>query len=253
MVAEAFASATIHFFEPKEFSLMEFSFKKSCKYKIVKYFLLQKTVSKLIHLFLKINGVIEPTGSSKVFFHPFSYRKFHPGAKIKILSGDLLFGYPFPDVSYFPSYTKSVIAMGENSQLVINGDVNIVNGCIIKLAKNAILSIGDGTSISQNNVILCGAEIEIGKNCLFSWNIQIMDLDGHKISRKGEIPVKKSKKIKICDNVWICSNATICKGVTIGEGSVVGANSVVTCDIPPFSVAVGNPAKVVRENIAWEK
>lgn len=50
-------------------------------------------------------------------------------------------------------------------------------------------------------------------------------------------------------NVWIGEHARICKGVTIGDGSVIAANSVVTKDVPALSIAAGNPAKIVKENI----
>lgn len=52
--------------------------------------------------------------------------------------------------------------------------------------------------------------------------------------------------ITIGDNVWIGGNAIVLSGVCIGEGSVVGAGSVVTCDVPAFTLVVGNPARVMR-------
>ena len=56
-----------------------------------------------------------------------------------------------------------------------------------------------------------------------------------------------TKPITIGNNCWIAANVTICGGVTIGEGSVIGAGSVVTKDIPPHSLAVGNPCRVIRK------
>ncbi len=55
--------------------------------------------------------------------------------------------------------------------------------------------------------------------------------------------------IVIEDNCWICANAIILQGVTIGSCSVIGAGSVVTKDIPPGSIAVGNPARVIKKRI----
>ena len=55
-----------------------------------------------------------------------------------------------------------------------------------------------------------------------------------------------AKPITIEDNCWLASNVVVCGGVTIGEGSVIGAGSVVTRDIPPHSLAVGNPCRVIR-------
>jgi len=62
--------------------------------------------------------------------------------------------------------------------------------------------------------------------------------------------------VTIGDNVWICAGVIVLPGVTIGANSVIGAGSVVTKDIPPDSLAVGNPCKVIRkvnENERLEK
>lgn len=55
------------------------------------------------------------------------------------------------------------------------------------------------------------------------------------------------KPIVIEDDVWIAARVNVMAGVTIGKGSVIGAGSVVTKDIPPYSIAVGTPAKVIKK------
>ena len=56
-----------------------------------------------------------------------------------------------------------------------------------------------------------------------------------------------AKPITIKNNCWLASNVVVCGGVTIGEGCVIGAGSVVTRDIPPYSLAAGNPCRVIRK------
>ena len=56
-----------------------------------------------------------------------------------------------------------------------------------------------------------------------------------------------AKPITIKDNCWLASNIVVCGGVTIGEGCVIGAGSIVTRDIPPYSLAAGNPCRVIRK------
>jgi maltose O-acetyltransferase len=56
-----------------------------------------------------------------------------------------------------------------------------------------------------------------------------------------------AKPITIEQNCWLAANVVVCGGVTIGEGSVIGAGSVVTRDIPPHSIAAGNPCRVIRQ------
>jgi acetyltransferase-like isoleucine patch superfamily enzyme len=66
------------------------------------------------------------------------------------------------------------------------------------------------------------------------------------IDNKNIITFEENKPPIIEDNVWIGANCIIMKGITIGEGSVIGAGSIVTKDIPPYSIAVGVPAKVIK-------
>ena len=61
-----------------------------------------------------------------------------------------------------------------------------------------------------------------------------------------------AKPITIKDNCWLASNVVVCGGVTIGEGCVIGAGSVVTRDIPPYSLAAGNPCRVIRRRFDEE-
>ncbi|MBL4677498.1 MAG: hypothetical protein JKY70_15040 [Mucilaginibacter sp.] len=65
-----------------------------------------------------------------------------------------------------------------------------------------------------------------------------------------------TKPVIIEDNVWIGETVSVLPGVTIGKGSIIGASAVVTKNIPPYSIAVGNPAKVIKtynfESNSWE-
>ena len=82
--------------------------------------------------------------------------------------------------------------------------------------------------------ITIGDNVFIGPNCTLAAPIHLFDLE-------------YAKPIVIGSDCWIASNVVICGGVTIGEGCVIGAGSVVTRDIPPHSLAVGNPCRVLRE------
>lgn len=57
------------------------------------------------------------------------------------------------------------------------------------------------------------------------------------------------RPVRICRHAWIANGCHIMKGVTIGEGAIIGANSVVISDIPPYCIAMGNPAEVYFRNI----
>lgn len=105
------------------------------------------------------------------------------------------------------------------------------------------------------------AEIHIGNYVTFGPHVTIRggnhrtDLIGKHIYEIGEnekLPGNDANVI-IEDGVWVGCNVTILMGVTIGRGSVIGAGAVVTKDIPPYSIAVGNPAKVVKNRFSSEQ
>lgn len=97
------------------------------------------------------------------------------------------------------------------------------------------------------------AEITIGDRVMIGPHITLLG-GNHIFGIKGLYPryiqpLNKSnaKKINIENDVWIGANVTILKGVTVGTGSVIGAGSVITKDIPPFTIAYGNPAKPTKK------
>lgn len=108
-------------------------------------------------------------------------------------------------------------------------------------------TIGAGTFINTGGVLLDVARISIGADVQIGPNVQLLTpthpLDP-KLRRTG---AEAGEPITIGDNVWLGGGVTVCPGVTIGENSVVGAGSVVTRELPANIVAVGNPARVIRQ------
>ena len=94
------------------------------------------------------------------------------------------------------------------------------------------------------------SDLKVGKGTIISWNVSILEGDGHTINYDDKTTTIDN--INIGQNVWIGNNVTILKGVKIGDGSVIGAGSLVTKSIPSKSLAFGTPAKVVKSNIDWK-
>ena len=112
------------------------------------------------------------------------------------------------------------------------------------------LRIGDNTSIQQGCQIIAAEKITIGKNILIAANVLITDHDhlfNHPTKPPALLRGLKKAAVTIEDGCWLGYGCAILKGVTIGKRSVIGANAVVTKNIPPYSVVVGSPAKVIRK------
>lgn len=145
---------------------------------------------------------------------------------------------------------KSELRIMGGGKMIVEGDFHLFQGASVFVGKGATLVVRGGWSfLNTNSTLNCHACIEIGRGCAISDNVCIADSDSHIIdgNEKG-----MTAPIVIEDHVWIAKNVTVLKGVTIGEGAIIGAGSVVTHSIPPHCLAVGNPARVIRENVAWK-
>ena len=107
--------------------------------------------------------------------------------------------------------------------------------------------IGNNFMGNFNLTILDVKEVYIGNNVMIGPNTTITTV-GHPITPKGRrIHLAQASTIKIGNDVWLGANVTILPGVTIGNNVVIGAGAVVNKDIPDNSLAVGVPAKVIKE------
>lgn len=117
--------------------------------------------------------------------------------------------------------------------------------------------MGKNSYANFNFTVLDEGRVTIGESVFIGPNVSLLtaihplryqDRNSFLNPKTGVVTnLEYTKPITIEDNCWIAGNVTICGGVTIGEGSVIGAGSVVTKDIPPHSLAVGNPCRVIRQ------
>jgi maltose O-acetyltransferase len=109
------------------------------------------------------------------------------------------------------------------------------------------ISIGDGTFVNVDAVMLDVAAITIGAACQLASRVQLLTA-GHPIDPEPRrVGWEYGRPITLGDNVWLGGGVIVCPGVTIGQDTVVGAGAVVTKDLPPGVVAAGVPARVLRE------
>lgn len=109
------------------------------------------------------------------------------------------------------------------------------------------IEVGKNFFANYNCTILDVARVKIGDNCMLAPNVAIYTA-GHPVHPDTRNTMYEyGIEVTIGDNVWIGGNTVVCPGVKIGSNSVIGAGSVVTKDIPEWSVAAGNPCRVIRK------
>jgi len=114
---------------------------------------------------------------------------------------------------------------------------------------DARVRIGAGTFLNIAVMVASVELVEIGDHCMFANGCFVTDADHRFDDPDKPVPWQgftSKGPTRVGDNVWCGANVVVTSGVTVGERCVIGANSVVVDDIPPFSIAVGAPARVIR-------
>jgi acetyltransferase-like isoleucine patch superfamily enzyme len=149
-----------------------------------------------------------------------------------------------------PAISGSVkISVGDD--VYISGELLIAGGHVFDTPQ---LRISDHVFLGHRVSLRISQQIVIEEGVLIAQGCYITDSDEHpldpELRAKGLPPLAADiKSVRICRNAWIGRGAFILKGVTVGEGAIVGAGAVVAKDVPPFSIAVGNPARVLAKEV----
>ena len=133
------------------------------------------------------------------------------------------------------------ISLGNNVQIGRYSRISVYDWGGVK--------IEDNCQMGHFFSIIAGGDVIIRKNALIASYVAIIS-ENHAIDPECGRPYAAqpliSKTIEICENCWIGEKVVILPGVTIGEWSIIGAGSVVNSNIPSYSIAVGNPARVIK-------
>ena len=176
--------------------------------------------------------------------------RFGLGRRIRILYPACFEGgddVTIMDNSYLHCLSIRGVRFGSHTSI----DRNLWLSCGVVPGNEGYFEIGDNSYIGPNAVMGAGGPIVIGRHVQIGPNVTVTaedhvfsDPEKH-IDEQGVI----HKGIYIEDDCWIGGGAIILDGVRIGHGSVIGAGAVVTRDIPPYSIAFGVPARVVRTRV----
>ncbi len=137
------------------------------------------------------------------------------------------------------------IKIGKHANILSTADKKIRLTVWPEEAGKGGIEIGDYCLICPGVRISSAAHIRIGDNTMLASHAYITDADWHGIYNRIWT-IGPAKAVSIGENVWIGDSAIICKGVSIGNNSIIGAGSVVVRSIPENTIAVGNPARVVK-------
>jgi acetyltransferase-like isoleucine patch superfamily enzyme len=138
------------------------------------------------------------------------------------------------------------ITIGDNTFIMHHTMLHVFN---FRQLPQAGITIGQNCFLGEYNVIRGQGGVRLGNDVYTGPMVKIVAVNH--VYSDPDRPIREqgitARGIVIEDDVWIGAGATIVDGVTVGQGSIIGAGSVVTGDIPPYSIAVGIPAKVVKD------
>jgi acetyltransferase-like isoleucine patch superfamily enzyme len=156
--------------------------------------------------------------------------------------------------------TEGFVFLGRNvtlearrgyGRLILGRWVHIGSGNSIRCHEGTI-RVGDKCVFGKDNTVNGYLDIEFGAATIVADWVYVCDFDH--VFADVTVPIKDQGIVKapvrIGPDVWLGTKVTVLRGITIGRGCVVAANAVVNKDLPPYSVAVGVPARVVRDRVA---
>lgn len=134
---------------------------------------------------------------------------------------------------------KEILGHIGDDEIFIEPPFNIDYGCNISLGKRFYANF-------NLTILDCGL-VTIGNRCMFGPNVSIFAATHETEVQSRRDNIEYARPVVIGDDCWVGGNVVILPGVTIGRGCTIGAMSVVSKDIPDFSVAIGQPARVVKK------
>lgn len=154
--------------------------------------------------------------------------------------GDTFFSIPHHTI--IEAQKKSYIKIGKNFDL---------HPYAVLSTRGGFIDIGDNCSVNEFCVLYGHGGLKIGNGVRIATHTIIIPANHNysDINKQIRLQGETKEGVEIEDDVWIGARVTILDGVTIGTGCVIGAGSVVTKSIPPYSVAVGVPAEVIKKRV----
>jgi acetyltransferase-like isoleucine patch superfamily enzyme len=137
--------------------------------------------------------------------------------------------------------------------VIFDGPARLGNGFKLAVGRGAPVTFGANFVLSAESQMVIVAGLTFGRDCLVSWDVLLLDVDGHVVVKDADEGKPMASPIVFGDRVWIGTRATVLKGVELRDDVVVAAGAVVIRPEPESGVLIGGiPAAVLRRGVRWE-
>ena len=181
--------------------------------------------------------------NSRVRIYPNARLTVAAGGRLEV-TGRLALGVTWADGRYYASH--AVVRRG--ATLRVTGAMAIHTEFRLWVNEGATVTLGSGYVNSGLNLSAWDA-VTVGDDCVISERVTIRDSDNHTLRGGGP----DHAPVVVGNHVWIGIGATVLKGVRIGDGAVIAAGAVVVDDVPPRALVGGVPARILREDVDWDR
>lgn len=144
---------------------------------------------------------------------------------------------------------------GHNLVCRLGAGLRVRGGTFILTDDHSRLEIGADTTMTGPTLVAQGGRrLSLGRDCMVAYGADLRCSDGHSVVdlASGE-NLNPAADVRVGDHVWIGIHSQVLKGVEIADHSIVAARSVVTRSVPGASIVAGNPARVIRTGITWDR
>lgn len=149
---------------------------------------------------------------------------------------------------------QSCFAQDHGTKLVFDGKAEFANPVYITINHSGKVKFGNNFRANSNMILSCADTVEFKEDCLLSWNVTVIDGDGHSMFLKDSTDMYNvPKPIKVGEHVWISSNATLLKNCSVANGCVVSAGAIVGGQFDEEECILGGvPAKIIKRSVTWK-
>ena len=152
-------------------------------------------------------------------------------------------------------YNMKINIIGNNNNVHISRRCRIYDMSLNIQGNYSKFSLGENAGVRQADIVIWEDQsVEIGKDAMLSYGINIRTSDSHAIyDQKSGIRINEAKSVRVGEHAWLAQNTTLLKGADIGSHSVVGFGAICSKAYPSNCIIVGAPGKVIQQNIDWKR